>query len=231
MNGEDDTPEIATTDEDEVLDPIAAAALLEQTRRRAERQFDPRPPIVMALMAAFVLIAYGALWLSTRGQHPYRGPSGGAIALTYAVVALSAAAAVKVYRRALNGVSGPSIRQQRIEGAALAVSLLGSPMIQGAMHHYHASDTIVYGVIPAAGPLIIIGTTLLGIAGSKGDWPEFWAALTVVIAGMVALFVGPSGAWLAAGIGIFLAVVGFAVARAKLRARKEIAWAPTTSTP
>jgi hypothetical protein len=47
---------------------------------------------------------------------------------------------------------------------------------------------------------------------------------------MVALFVGPSGAWLAAGIGMFIAIIGFAVASAKLRAQKEIVWAPTPST-
>jgi hypothetical protein len=52
-----------------------------------------------------------------------------------------------------------------------------------------------------------------------------------VPAGMIALFVGPSGAWLAAGIGWFIAVIAFAVARAKLQARKEITWAPTPSTP
>jgi hypothetical protein len=104
-------------------------------------------------------------------------------------------------------------------------------MVQGAMHHYHASPTIVYGVIPAAGPLIIVGTTLVGIAGVKADWPGFGAALIAVGGGMVALFVGPSGAWLAAGIGVFLAIVGFAVARAKLRARKGIAWATTASIP
>jgi hypothetical protein len=102
-------------------------------------------------------------------------------------------------------------------------------MIQGAMNHYHASHTIVFGVIPAARPLIIIGTTLVGIAGVKADWPQFGAALIVVSGGMVALFVGPSGAWLAARVGIFLAIVGFAVARAKLGARKGMVWAPTPS--
>jgi len=33
-----------------------------------------------------------------------------------------------------------------------------------------------------------------------------------VTAGVVALFVGPSGAWLAAGIGLFVAIVGYAIA-------------------
>jgi hypothetical protein len=117
---------------------------------------------------------------------------------------------VKVYRRATSGVSGPSIRQQQVEGIAILISFLGSPVIQGAMKHYGASDTIVYGVIPAAGPLIIVGTTVLGIAASKFDSAQFATALTVVIAGIVALFVGPSGAWLAAGIGLFLGVVTYA---------------------
>jgi hypothetical protein len=80
------------------------------------------------------------------------------------------------------------------------------------MRHYGASDAIVYGVIPAAAPLIIVGTTVLGVAGSKADWRRFGFALTVVIAGVVALFAGPRGAWLAAGIGLFIAIVGYAVA-------------------
>ena len=214
----------------DALDPRQAAALLAQSTRDAQRQFDPRPPVLMALMGAAVLVAYGVLWLSTRGQHPYSGPSGGAIVFTYTVVVVTSIAMVKLHRRATIGVSGASMTQQRVEGAALGLSILCSPMIQGAMYHYHASHTIVYGVIPAAGPLIIIGTTMLGIAGIKADWPTFSAALIAVITGMIALFVGPSGAWLAAGIGLFIAILSFAIARAKLLARQAITWAPTPST-
>jgi hypothetical protein len=131
----------------------------------------------------------------------------------YAAVAVAIAASVKVYRRATAGVSGPPVRQQQAEGVAILVSfVLGSPVLQGAMKHYGASDAIVYGVIPAAAPLIIVGTTVLGIAASKADWPQFGAALAVVIAGVVAAFAGPSGAWLAAGIGLFIAMVGYAAA-------------------
>jgi len=216
-------------DHDDAMDPREAAALFARSTQEAQREFDPRPPLLMALMGALVLVAYGVLWLSTRGQHPYGGPSGGAIVFTYTVVVISAIAGAKVYRRATVGISGASIRQQRVEGAALGLSILGSPMIQGAMYHYHASHAIVYGVIPAAVPLIIIGTTMLGIAGSKGDWPGLWAALIAVIAGMVALFVGPSDAWLVAGIGLFIAIIAFAVAHTKLHARRRITWAQTPS--
>jgi len=211
MNGTLDN-EQNTADDERSLDPREAAALINQTEKQAQRQFNLSPPWVTAVMGAVILVAYGALWLSTRGQHPYKGPSAGAIVLTYVAVAVTLAVGAKVYQRATAGVSGPSVRQQKIMGIAVAISFLGSPLIQGAMKHYGASDAIVYGVIPAAAPLIIVGTTVVGVAGTREDWPQFGAALAVVAAGVVALFVGPSGAWLAAGIGVFIAVVGYAIA-------------------
>ena len=41
----------------------------------------------------------------------------------------------KDYQRATGGVSGPSVRRSQVEGAAIAISFLGSPVIQGAMEH------------------------------------------------------------------------------------------------
>jgi len=146
--------------------------------------------------------------IHTRDQAP------AAIVLVYVAVAVAIAVSVKVYRRATSGVSGPSIRQQQVEGVAILISFLGSPVIQGAMKLYGASDAIVYGVIPAAGPLIIVGTTVLGIAASKADRRQFGAVLAVVTAGVVALFVRRSGAWLVAGIGLFIGVVGYTIATA-----------------
>src|SRR5262249_1368260 len=166
---------------------------------------------------------YGALWLSTRGQHPYKGPSLGVVALVYAAVAVAIAAAVKVYRRATAGGSGPSGGQQPAQGGAILVSfVLGRPVPPGGVRHEGASDGIVYGVIPAAAPLIIVGTTVLGIAASKADWQQFGAALAVVITGVAAAFVGPSGAWLAAGIGLFIGMVGYAAADALRRRRVSL---------
>ena len=216
MNETRDRNEPPSAGEEAEFDPREAARLLEQTRRDARRQFNLSPPWITVVMGAVILVGYGALWLSTRGQHPYSGPSPAAIVLVYVGVAVSIAVSAKVYRRATAGVSGPSIRQQQLEGAAILISfILGSPVLQGAMKHYGASHAIVYGVIPAAAPLIIVGTTALGIAASKGDRPQFGAALAVVIGGVVASFVGPSGAWLAAGIALFIAVIGYAAATRK----------------
>ena len=212
MNGTRDMNESGTAGNGDALDPREAARLLAQTRREARRQFNLSPEWITVVAGAVILVTYGALWLSTRGQHPYTGPSLGVVALVYVAVAVAFAVSVKVYRRATAGVSGPAVRQQQVEGVAILVSVLGSPVLQGALRHHGASNAIVYGVIPAAAPLIIVGTTALGIAASKADWPQFGAALAVVITGAVAAFVGPSGAWLAAGIGLFIAVVGYAAA-------------------
>jgi hypothetical protein len=214
MDNTRDLEQAATADNGGALDPHAAARLLEQTSHEARRQFDPTPPLLTALMGAVILCAFGALWLSVLGQHPYTGPNLGVIALVYVTVAVTSAVTVRVHQRATAGVSGPSTRQRSVEGIAVLVSIVGSPVIQGALKEYGASAAIVYGVIPAAAPLIIVGTTVAGIAGSKSDWPSFGAALAVVAGGVVALFVGPIDAWLVAGISLFVGVVGFAAATA-----------------
>jgi len=157
MQGTHDIDRAASADDGDGLDPREAARLLAETEREAHRQFDLQPLWMTAVGAAVVLMAYGVLWLSTREQDPYTGPSLGVVALVYAAVVVAIAASVKAYRRATAGVSGPAVRRQQLEGAAIVVSfVLGSPVLQGAMRHYEASDAIVYGVIPAAAPLIIV---------------------------------------------------------------------------
>lgn len=192
MQGTHDIDQDAPADNGEQFDPHEAARVLADARREAQREFSLTPPLISVLMGAIILGAYVALWLSTHDQHPYKGPSLGVVGLVYGAVAVSIAVSATVYRRATAGVSGPSVSQQRVEGLAILISYLGSPLIQGAMKHYGASAAIVYGVIPAAGPLIIVGSTVVGTAASNANWPQLGSALAVVIAGIVALFVGPA---------------------------------------
>jgi hypothetical protein len=219
MQGTHDSDQTTPANDHDELDPSEAARLLDQAERDAKRQFNPSPPWTTTGVGGVILVAYGALWFSTRDQNPYSGPSLGAVALVYAVVAVAIAVAARTYQRATGGVSGPSVRRSQVEGVAILISILGSPVIQGAMDHYGAGPAIVYGVIPAAAPLIVIGTTVLGIAAGRADWPQFGAALAVVIGGGVALFVGPSAAWLAAGISLFVGVAVYAAATAKRLSR------------
>jgi len=86
MSTHDHTHE-AVPDNGGDLDPREAAALLDRTTRWAERQLDLHPPLLMLAASLVVLIAYGAIWLSVRGQHPYTGPSLGALGVLYATIA------------------------------------------------------------------------------------------------------------------------------------------------
>src|SRR5436853_3965201 len=79
MNGTGNTNETATAGGGGGFDPQEAAALLEQTTQQARRQFEPYPPWLLVIRAVMVLAACGAVWLSVRGQHPYKGPTAAAI--------------------------------------------------------------------------------------------------------------------------------------------------------
>ena len=212
MNGTREREPAESAEDGGRLDPRAAAALREQTRAQAQRRLDMRSPGLSLLGAVVVLAAFGAVWLSVRGQHPYTGPTAAGLLVMYGILVGWIAVVATAHRRATTGLSGRSIRQQRAYGAVGLTALVGVSVFQGVLKQDGVSHAIVYGVMPAAGPLIVIGTTRVGIAAVKADWPQFGAALVVIVAGIVAAFVGPSGAWLAAGIGLLVAVEGYAVA-------------------
>ena len=55
-----------------------------------------------------ILATCGTVWLSVRGQHPYRGPTAAAIVVVCAFVVLHSGVTFAVARRATSGVSGRS---------------------------------------------------------------------------------------------------------------------------
>src|SRR5579875_1268187 len=103
------------------FDPQQAAALLDQTTGQARRKFQPAPPWLLVTRGVLVLAALGAIWLSVRGQHPYRGPTGADAAVLVAFVVLNFAATVTVRRRATAGITGRS-RFTQTEIAILVAS-------------------------------------------------------------------------------------------------------------
>ena len=133
------------------LDPREAARLLEQTRREAQRKLDLSSPLLSVLGAAVVLVALGAVWLSVRGQHPYKGPTAAGLLVMYGILACWIGVVVTFRRRATAGVSGRSIRQQRAYAAAVVTALVGVSVFQGVLKHDGASLAIVYGIYPRDG--------------------------------------------------------------------------------
>lgn len=205
------------SDEGEEFDPQAAAALLEETTRRAQRQFDLRRPLLMVIGAAVVLIAYGVLWLSVRGQHPYSGPPGWALAVLYSTLLVWIIVVATVYRRATTGVSGRSARQQKADAAAFIPIWITVYVFQGALHHAGASHAIVYGIYPAAAPIIIVGSAAAAYNVAKENWPWAGFAVAAVTLAAIGSFAGPAGVWAVIGIGLCVLLLARAAGQIWLR--------------
>src|SRR2546427_6444603 len=120
-------------DEGSELDPRTAATLLEQTKRRAQHQFEFPSPLLTLIQAAALLAAYGAIWLSVRGQNPYSGPSGAALVELYAFVAVAAVAVGLEARRARAGVSRRSSRQEWTRAVPFIAAFLSVYVLMGAL--------------------------------------------------------------------------------------------------
>lgn len=209
MNGTRDKDETGTTSEGK-LDPRQAAELLEQTTRRAERQFETRTPLLMLIGAAVVVVAYGVLWLSVRNQHPYSGPSGTALAVMYTTLIGWVVVVATFTRRARSGVGGRSSRQRGVEGAVFATIWTSVYVFQGALHHAGAGHAIVYGIYPAVAPLIIVGSAAAAHAAAREDWRSLSFAIAAVVLGALAAFAGPAGVWGVVGIGLSVLLLGYA---------------------
>jgi hypothetical protein len=115
------------------FDPREAADLLDSIERDARRRFDPRPPLVGLFSALVVLAIYGTLWLSVRHQHPYVGPTDTATAWAYTILAASIVVSVSTYRRATQGITGPSRRQDAIAWLAIGVPWIAVYLFNAAL--------------------------------------------------------------------------------------------------
>ena len=73
MNETRDPNEAAAAGDEGEFDPREAAVLLQQTKRRARTRFNPNPPLMSLLRAIVAFCAYGAVWLSVRGQRRQGG--------------------------------------------------------------------------------------------------------------------------------------------------------------
>src|SRR3954447_4229420 len=206
-----------TNDDERGLEPREAAELLEQTHREAQRGFAMSSPLLALLGAAVVLVALGAVWLSVRGQHPYKGPTAAGLLVMYGVLCGWIAVVVTFRRRATAGLSGRSVRQERAYAAAIATALVGVSVFQGVLRSDGASLSIVNGTYPLTVQLIALGTLGATMAAARDEWPGFGVGIAVALVAAGGAFAGPRGVWLARAIGLCVVVLGHAAAQAWLR--------------
>jgi hypothetical protein len=187
------------------FDPREAAALLDQTRRQARRQFEPAQPWLLAIRAVLVLAALGAVWLTVRGQHPYKGPGGSALLIVVAFVVINFTATAAVRRRATAGVSGKS-RFSPAEITILAAAWIAPYVVMAALGVTRDSQSGYLLTVP----LIVVGLAYAAIMAVRADWRECGTGLAIAVTGAAGASAGQSGAWAVTGIGLCLTLLGSA---------------------
>ena len=187
------------------FDPREAAELLDQTRRQARRQFEPAQPWLLAIRAVLVLAALGAVWLSVRGQHPYKGPGGSALLIVAAFVVINFTATVTVRARATTGVSGRS-RFSPVEIAVMAASWIVPFVVMAALGVTHDSQSGYLLTVP----LIVVGVVYAALMAVRSDWRSCGTGLAVAVTGAAGAAAGQAGAWAVTGVGLCITLLGTA---------------------
>jgi hypothetical protein len=199
-------------DGDGALGPRQAATLLDETTQQARRRFEAYPPWLVTIRAVVVLLACGLIWLSVRGQHPYRGPTAAVgFPVVFVFVAVFVATAL-VARRAGTGVSGKS-QLRGAEIAVLAVIWVGVYVAMGIMAGDGVSRGIIYGTYPTTAPLILSGLAWAVMMATRSDWRSCGIGLAAAVVGAVGAFAGPIGVWAVIGIGGCVLLLGSAATR------------------
>jgi hypothetical protein len=211
------TPDSATTaGNGGNFDPRQAAALLGQTTQQARRKLEPSPPWLLATRAVMVLAACGAVWLSVRGQHPYRGPTAADIPVLVAFIVINFGATVAVRERATAGVRGRS-RLRPAEITVLALAWAAAAVVMAAL----AAAGVSYSLYPTT-VLIVPGLAWAAIMAARAGWRACGTGLAVAAVGAIGALAGPAGAWAVAGVGLCAVLLGNAAAVA-WRQRRSVA--------
>jgi uncharacterized protein YybS (DUF2232 family) len=204
------------------FDPRQAAALLDQTTQATRRKLAPAQPWLLTIRAVMVLAVLGACWLNVRGQHPYKGPTSAVAPFVVVFVIANFLATVTVRKRATAGVSGKS-RLRPWEITVLTLAWIAVFAVIGALAGTGVSPAIVYSLIPLTVPLILAGLAWAGINAARADWRPCGVGVGVAVVGAVGLFAGPAGAWAVDGVGLFIVLLGSAIAIV-WQQRRSVVW-------
>jgi hypothetical protein len=189
--------------------PQEAPRLLARIGRLAWRVFDGPPWQASALRAAVFLLGYGAIWLQVRGQHPYRGPNTAVFAVVFIAVVIATTATV----RSLRSPSAGWARKQQDVRAAVLPAYLATGLLIAGLGHAGAARWLVYGVLAATAPLLVVACAWAAAAAARGEWLDYGLCIGLAAAGAAGAFFGPAGVWAVTGIGCAVVFLGHAAVR------------------
>jgi hypothetical protein len=176
--------------EDQHMSVQQAAAVVADARARARRELVICAPLVYAAWGLTVLLGYGAMWLSVRGQHPYTGPSGGSIAVLVGLAAVAVAAVVVMISKTVAGIDGRSARDRSIILRTYATGYLILLCVQVAIKSSVSSRT--FAVVAFAGPLLLAGLTYVLASALRLDRTAFALGAWLVIVGVSCAWQAPA---------------------------------------
>lgn len=138
------------------LDAQGAAAIMQQARERAGTELRIRRPVLFVTWGLALLIGYGAMWLSVRGQHPYHGPAWPTLLLALLLLLLAAGITAQVVDRAASGIGGRSELQRGIFVLAL-VAGYGALLIEKTALANAGASRPVQVVLGVTAPMLVAG--------------------------------------------------------------------------
>jgi len=182
----------AGMDEAAGLDAQGAAVIMQQAREQALRQLRVRRPVLFATWGLVVLVGYGAMWLSVRGQRPFHGP-GAMLLLAFLLFVLGAAVTAQVVDRATSGVGGPSALQRGIFVLALVAGFAALEIEKQALAYAGASRALA-ALLGEAIPLLAVGLVFVASSAINGmlDWPRLALGLWLLAVAVGGAWAGPA---------------------------------------
>jgi hypothetical protein len=183
-----------------------AAAVMREADEKARRGLRVRHRATFTIWGLGLLIGYGSMWLTVRGQRPFHGPDPAA----FAVVALLANASIMAgmdEARAESGVGGLSALRRRLSFASVLLGLAGMFLVEAALVHAGAGRPVI-SVFEASAPVLVAGVFYLAIGAGRPHWAVTGLGLWLVAVAAAGGFAGPAGVWgvdaLAAGLAYLL---------------------------
>lgn len=195
--------------------PQQPPRLLTRIGRQAQRMLDGPPWLDSVLRAAVFLAGYGTIWLLVRGQHPYRGPNTAVLAGIFIAVIIATTAMVESLRPPSAGWA----HKQKDVRAAVLPAYLGTGLLIRALDHGGAGRWLIYGVLPATAPLLVVACAWAGAAAARGEWLDYGLCVGLAAAATTGAFFGPAGVWAITGIGCAVVFLGHGAAREMVRHR------------
>jgi hypothetical protein len=156
-----------------------------------------------------LLLGYGTMWLTVRGQRPPHGPD----LATFAVVTLLGVGSVMSgvnEARADSGVGGLSAIRRRASFLSVLIGLAAMFALGGALAHAGASPAVI-SVFEASAPVLVAGLFYLSTSIVQLNWPVAGLGAWLLAVAAAGGFAGPAGVWgvnaLAAGLAYLLMAV------------------------